>query len=40
MCVGASVLYGNAASRMSEIVPSDGAYAYGGHPDIDELSRS
>jgi hypothetical protein len=25
-----SALYGNTASRMSEFVPSDGAYAYGG----------
>jgi peptide/nickel transport system substrate-binding protein len=24
---------------MSEIVPSDGAYAYGGYPDIDELYK-
>src|SRR5262245_41780817 len=37
LCVCASALYGNAASRMSEIVPSDGAYAYGGYPDIDAL---
>jgi peptide/nickel transport system substrate-binding protein len=35
VCVCASALYGNAASRMSEIVPSDGSYAYGGYPDID-----
>src|SRR5262249_15923092 len=32
VCVCASALYGNAATRMSEIVPSDGAYAYGGYP--------
>src|SRR2546427_1347304 len=37
VCVCASALYGNAATRMSEIVPSDGAYAYGGYPDIDAL---
>jgi ABC-type transport system substrate-binding protein len=37
--VCASALYGNAASRMSEIVPSGGAYAYGGYPDIDELYK-
>jgi hypothetical protein len=30
-----SLLYGNAASRISEVIPSDGAYAYGGCPDID-----
>ena len=35
MCVNA--VYGNASSRMSETVPSDGAFAYGGYPDIDEL---
>src|SRR5207247_3300158 len=33
MCVNA--LYGNAASRMSEWVPSSGAYAYGADPDIE-----
>jgi peptide/nickel transport system substrate-binding protein len=37
MCVGAA--YGNASTRMAEIVPSNGAYAYGGYPDIDELYR-
>jgi peptide/nickel transport system substrate-binding protein len=39
VCVCASALYGNAATRMSEIVPSDGTYAYGGYPDIDALYR-
>ena len=39
VCVCPSVLYGNAASRMSELVPSDGAYAYGGYPDVDALYR-
>jgi peptide/nickel transport system substrate-binding protein len=37
VCVCATALYGNAASRMSELVPSAGAYAYGGYPDIDAL---
>jgi peptide/nickel transport system substrate-binding protein len=37
LCVCASALYGNAASRMSEFVVSSGAYAYGGYPDIDAL---
>ena len=37
LCVCTSALYGNAASRMAEVVPSTGAYAYGGYPDIDEL---
>jgi peptide/nickel transport system substrate-binding protein len=37
VCVCTSALYGNAASRMSEVYPSTGTYAYGGHPDIDKL---
>jgi len=37
MCVNA--LYGNAASRMSEWVPSSGAYAYGADPDIETLYK-
>src|SRR5436190_2058719 len=28
VCICSQALYGNAASRMSEIIPSDGAYAY------------
>jgi peptide/nickel transport system substrate-binding protein len=39
VCVCGSGLYGNAATRMSEIVPSDGIYAYGGYPDIDALYK-
>ena len=39
LCVCAVALYGNAASRISEVVPSDGAYAYGGYPDIDALYK-
>src|SRR5512132_2277241 len=39
VCVCSSSLYGNAASRMSEVIPSDGAYAYGGYPDIDALFK-
>jgi peptide/nickel transport system substrate-binding protein len=39
LCVCTSALYGNAASRMSEIYPSDGAYAYGGYPDVDALFK-
>ena len=30
---------GNASTRISEVVPSNGAYAYGGWPDIDELYK-
>ena len=37
LCVCAAALYGNAASRMSELVSSSGSYAYGGYPDIDAL---
>jgi peptide/nickel transport system substrate-binding protein len=37
VCVCSSALYGNAASRMSEVVPTDATYAYGGYPDIDDL---
>ena len=39
VCVCSSALYGNAASRMSEVVPSDGTYAYGGYPDVDALYK-
>jgi peptide/nickel transport system substrate-binding protein len=39
ICVCGSGLYGNAATRLSEIVPSDGIYAYGGYPDIDALYK-
>jgi peptide/nickel transport system substrate-binding protein len=39
VCVCTSALYGNAASRMSEVIPSEGTYAYGGYPDMDDLYR-
>src|SRR5207245_4511446 len=39
LCVCSTAFYGNAASRISEIIPSDGAYAYGGYPDIDALYK-
>ena len=39
LCVCTSALYGNAASRMSEVIPSTGAWAYGGYPDIDALYK-
>jgi peptide/nickel transport system substrate-binding protein len=39
ICVCGAALYGNAASRMSEIVPSTGASAYGSYPDIDALYK-
>ena len=31
--------YGNAATRMSETVPTDGTYAYGGYPNVDALYK-
>ena len=39
VCVCINAVYGNAASRISQTVPSDGAFAYGGYPDIDALYR-
>jgi peptide/nickel transport system substrate-binding protein len=39
LCVCVNAVYGNAASRMSETVPSDGSFAYGGYPDIDALFK-
>jgi ABC-type transport system substrate-binding protein len=39
VCVCATALYGNAASRMSQVVPTSGAYAYGGYPDVDALYK-
>ena len=39
VCMCLNAVYGNAASRLSETVPSDGAFAYGGFPDIDALYK-
>ena len=39
LCMCVNAVYGNASSRLSETVPSDGAFAYGGYPDLDELYR-
>jgi peptide/nickel transport system substrate-binding protein len=39
VCVCGPALYGNAATRMSEMVPTDGTYAYGGYPDVDALYK-
>jgi peptide/nickel transport system substrate-binding protein len=39
VCVCINAVYGNAASRLSEIVPSDGNFAYGGSPDVDALYK-
>jgi peptide/nickel transport system substrate-binding protein len=39
VCLCITGVYGNAASRMAEFVPSPGTYAYGGYPDVDALYR-
>ncbi len=39
VCFCSVAVYGNASTRMSEVVPSGGGYAYGGYPDIDELYK-
>jgi peptide/nickel transport system substrate-binding protein len=39
LCFCSTAIYGNASTRISEIVPSTGQYAYGGWPDIDELFK-
>src|SRR2546427_10745809 len=35
LCVCIDAVYGNASTRMAEVVPSDGAFAYGGYPRIE-----
>ena len=39
VCVCIDAVYGNAASRLSQLVPSDGAYTYGTDPDVENLYR-
>ena len=39
LCVCASARYGNAATRIEEVVVSTGVYARGGYPDIDALFK-
>ncbi len=39
LCMCVVAVYGNASSRLSEVVPSNGAFAYGAFPDIDALYR-
>jgi peptide/nickel transport system substrate-binding protein len=39
VCVCIHAIYGNAASRMAEFVPSDGAFARGADPDVDALFK-
>jgi peptide/nickel transport system substrate-binding protein len=40
VCVCVSALYGNAASRMSEFVPSTGMFSRGTDPDVEDLYRN
>jgi len=37
VCVCIDAVYGNAASRLSQVVPAEGAYSYGAYPDIEAL---
>jgi peptide/nickel transport system substrate-binding protein len=39
VCVCINAVYGNAASRLAQTVPADGAFAYGSYPDIEALYR-
>lgn len=39
VCFCSDAVYGNASTRMAVIVPTDGIYAYGGWPDVDELFK-
>lgn len=39
VCYCSAAVFGNASTRMSEVVPGSGTLAYGGFPDIDELYR-
>src|SRR5919109_1844199 len=39
LCVCATARYGNAATRIEEVVVSTGVYARGGYPDIDDLFK-
>jgi peptide/nickel transport system substrate-binding protein len=39
VCLCITGVHGNAATRMSQYVPSEGTYAYGGWPDVDALFK-
>jgi peptide/nickel transport system substrate-binding protein len=39
LCFCSTSILGNASTRLAAIVPSDGTYAYGGWPDVDELYK-
>jgi peptide/nickel transport system substrate-binding protein len=36
VCLCINAVYGNAASRLAQVVPADGAYAYGAYPDVED----
>ena len=40
LCVCVNAVQGNAASRLSETVPADGAFTYGSFPDVEELYKA
>ncbi|HTO11481.1 MAG TPA: ABC transporter substrate-binding protein [Candidatus Binatia bacterium] len=39
LCMCVNAVYGNASSRLSETLASEGVYAYGAYPDIEALYR-
>jgi peptide/nickel transport system substrate-binding protein len=39
VCFCITGVHGNAATRLSQYVPSDGSYAYGGWPDVDAMFK-
>jgi len=39
LCMCVNAVYGNASSRLSETLASEGIYAYGAYPDIEALYR-
>ena len=39
LCLCINAVYGNAASRMAQTVPAEGAFTYGAYPDIEALYR-
>jgi peptide/nickel transport system substrate-binding protein len=39
LCICIDAVYGNASTRMAEVVPADGAFAYGSYPDIEALYK-
>ena len=39
VCVCINAVYGNAASRLAQTIPADGAFAYGSYPDVEALYR-